>query len=213
MKRTVRLNKTDLKNLIAESVRRTMKEWNNDYEGNDLDYDSIQMQAMSVIPRMEQSGQAISWRSVAEQMGFRLETLNGEDMELLKDAIEDVMYEDEKNPHWKEDMEFENDFQNLPYANESRKKTRELTGKILAEVTRRLKGNEEQETSWHMDNSPASLNESANTRYKGFKCVNTSNDPSFPTYAVVSPQGEQIATTLFPSEMKEIVDEYLRGER
>ena len=70
----------------------------------------------------------------------------------------------------------------------------------------------EQEISWYMDNSPASLNESANTRYKGFKCVNTSDDPSFPTYAIISPQGEEIGTTLFPSEMKEIVDQYLRGE-
>ena len=51
-----------------------------------------------------------------------------------------------------------------------------------------------------------------NTRYKGFKCVNTSDDPSFPTYAIISPQGETIANILFPSEMKEIVDEYLRGE-
>lgn len=200
MKRKIKLNKTELKNLIAESVRRTLKEWNNDYEGNDLDYDSIQMQAMSVIPKMEQNGQEISWRSVAEQMGFRLETLNGDDMELLKDAIEDVMSENEVDPHWKEDMEFENDFQNLPYANESRKKANKLTNKILAEVTRRLKYK-----------STSSLNESANTRYKGFKCVNTSDDPSFPIYTIISPQGEEIATTLFPSEMKEIVDEYLNG--
>ena len=333
MKRTIKLNKTELKNLIAESVRRTLKEWNNDYEGNDLDYDSIQMQAMSVIPRMEQNGQDISWRSVAEQMGFRLETLNGDDMELLKDAIEDVMSENEVDPHWKEDMEFENDFQNLPYANESRKKANQLTNKILAEVTRRLKANKKlneeyypeeddmmddyyygammtfsiegmfddlsEETIQNLTNTneeycensnsycsvmvtkvnvqpddfggyditveaavsapempidaieedaenqiwywfedktntsatrvvitderevfdnrtekykpTSSLNESANTRYKGFKCINTSNDPSFPTYAIISPQGEEIATTLFPSEMKEIVDEYLNG--
>lgn len=126
MKRTIRLNKTELKNLISESVRRTLKEWNNDYEGNDLDYDSIQMQAMSLIPKMQQSGQKVSWRSVAEQMGFRLETLNGEDMELLKDAIEDVMYEDEAGEH---------------YANESREKANKLTDKILAEVRKKLKGN------------------------------------------------------------------------
>ena len=31
-------------------------------------------------------------------------------------------------------LEFENDFQNLPYANESRKKANKLTNKILAEV-------------------------------------------------------------------------------
>lgn len=125
MKRTIKLNKTELNNLIAESVRRTLKEWNN------------------------------------------------------------------KN------------LQNLPYVNETREKADKLTNKILAEVTTKLKGNK----------PTSSLNESANTRYKGFKCVNTSNDPSFPTYAIISPQGEQIGTTLFPSEMKEIVDEYLNGNQ
>ena len=48
-------------------------------------------------------------------------------------------------------------------------------------------------------------------RYKGFKCVNVSNDPSFPSYAIISPEGETIGNTLFPSEMKEIVDNYLNG--
>ena len=114
MKRTIRLNETELNSLIAESVRRTLKEWNG--------------------------------------KGFR----------------------------------------KLSYVNETRKKADKLANKILAEVTTKL-------------------NESANTRYKGFECVNTSNNPSFPTYAIVSPQGEEIGTTLFPSEMKEIVDEYLNG--
>lgn len=118
MKRTIKLKESELKRMIAESVRRILREMDNDYEGNDLDYDSIQMQAMSVIPRMHQNGQDVSWRSVAEEMGFRLETLNGEDMELLKDAIEETMMEDE-NPYYREDADFENDFKNLPYVNES----------------------------------------------------------------------------------------------
>ncbi len=52
------------------------------------------------------------------------------------------------------------------------------------------------------------LNEGRYT-YRGFKCVNISDNPSFPSYAIISPEGEQIETTQFPSDMKEIVDEYL----
>jgi len=48
-------------------------------------------------------------------------------------------------------------------------------------------------------------------RYKGFKCVNISKDPSFPSYQVISPEGEAIGSTLFPSNMKEMVDDYLAG--
>lgn len=48
-------------------------------------------------------------------------------------------------------------------------------------------------------------------RYKGFKCVNISRDPSFPSYQVISPEGEAIGSTLFPSEMKTMVDDYLAG--
>lgn len=48
-------------------------------------------------------------------------------------------------------------------------------------------------------------------RYKGFKCVNISKDPSFPSYQVISPEGEAIGSTLFPSEMKKMVDDYLAG--
>ena len=57
------------------------------------------------------------------------------------------------------------------------------------------------------------LNESANTRYKGFKCVNVSDDPSFPVYEIISQYGDVIATTLFPSEMEEIVDNFLYGKK
>lgn len=51
-----------------------------------------------------------------------------------------------------------------------------------------------------------------NCSYKGFKCVNISKDSSFPYYAIISPKGEDIEHTLFPSDMKEIVDNYLKGE-
>lgn len=49
-------------------------------------------------------------------------------------------------------------------------------------------------------------------RYKGFTVANISKDPSFPMYGIFSPEGEQIETTMFPSELKEIVDAYLSGE-
>lgn len=89
MKQKIRLTENQLHNIIRKCVNEAL----NDYEGNDLNYDSICDQAFSVITRMMEAGKPISWRNVARQMGFRLETLNGDDMELLKDAIEDTMYE------------------------------------------------------------------------------------------------------------------------
>lgn len=89
MKRTIRLTEADLRRVVRQAVN----EWNEEYQGNDLDYETIKMEAEGVIPRMESSGKALSWRSVAREMGFRLGTLNGDDMELLKDAIEDAMAE------------------------------------------------------------------------------------------------------------------------
>lgn len=110
MKKTIRLTEGELRRIISESVKRVLREMDNDYSGNDLDYNSIILQALSIIPRMHKNGQKVSWVSVAEEMGFRLETLNDEDMELLKDAIEDAMMEDE------------NDSNNMPYANEAIKR-------------------------------------------------------------------------------------------
>lgn len=94
MKQTIKLRESELKRMIAESLKRTLNEWSDDYEGNDLDYESIKMQAEDIIYKMQQQGMPISWRSVAENMGFRLNTLNGEDLELLKDTIEEVMVND-----------------------------------------------------------------------------------------------------------------------
>lgn len=47
--------------------------------------------------------------------------------------------------------------------------------------------------------------------YKGFKCANISKDPSFPIYGIFAPSGEQIETALFPSELKQIVNNFLRS--
>ena len=100
-------NKVSIDDMIDEAVSKTLKEFimpnepSTDYEGNDLDFNSIVDQAVSVIVRMEENGEEISWSEVARNMGFRLETLNEEDMELLHDAIEHAMallaVEDENN--------------------------------------------------------------------------------------------------------------------
>lgn len=85
------------KNIISQAVRSTLREFispnkpSTDYQGNDLNFDSIVDQAVSVIYKMEQNGEDIRWSDVARNMGFRLETLNQEDMELLHDAIEHAM--------------------------------------------------------------------------------------------------------------------------
>lgn len=89
MKQKIRLTESQLHNIICRCVNEAL----DDYKGNDLNYDSICDQAFSVIIRMMEDGKPISWRNVAKQMGFKLETLNGDDMELLKDAIDDTMYE------------------------------------------------------------------------------------------------------------------------
>ncbi len=46
-------------------------------------------------------------------------------------------------------------------------------------------------------------------KYKGFSCVNIS-DCAFPIYGIFAPDGKQIDSTLFPSEMKQIVNNYLK---
>lgn len=84
--------------MLSESVnKKSLKEFQmpnepaTDYEGNDLNFDSIVDQAVSVIDRMQENGEDIKWVDVAKNMGFRLETLNETDMELLHDAIEHAM--------------------------------------------------------------------------------------------------------------------------
>ena len=93
-KKLIRLTESDLKSLVKESVKRIIGEWSEEYEGNDLDYDTIKMEAEDVIYNMANSGERLDWRNIAQHMGFRLETLNGDDLELLKDAIEEAMMED-----------------------------------------------------------------------------------------------------------------------
>ena len=83
--------------MVSEATMKILNEFkmpvqpSTDYEGNDLSEESIIEQAVSTIYKMEQNGEAITWEAVAENMGFRLETLNEADMELLHDAIEHAM--------------------------------------------------------------------------------------------------------------------------
>lgn len=86
----LRLTESDLMYMVNESVKRILKE-SIDYQGNDLSYDSIFSQAEHIIPKIEQKGVLLKWRNIAKEMGFRLETLNDDDMELMKDAIEDAI--------------------------------------------------------------------------------------------------------------------------
>lgn len=77
--------------IVRESINRVLKE-NADYEGMDLtDQDSLIMQAEDAIYRLESRGEDYGWRQVAEEMGFRINTLNGDDIENLRDAIELAM--------------------------------------------------------------------------------------------------------------------------
>lgn len=92
------LSEGKLNSIVSKSLRKVLKEWADDYEGNDLDYETIKMEAEDAIFKMQEQGQIMSWRIVAENMGFRLDTLNGEDMELLKDTIEEVMMENDIQP-------------------------------------------------------------------------------------------------------------------
>lgn len=94
-KKVIKLSENAIKKMVAESVKRILKEYRmpnepaTDYEGNDLKYDNVFYDALNVIDEM--GSNEIKWADVARRMGFRLETLNEDDMELLHDAIEDAM--------------------------------------------------------------------------------------------------------------------------
>lgn len=109
----MKFNESEIAKMVSEATMKILKEFkmpvqpSTDYEGNDLSEESIIEQAVSAIYKMEQNGEAITWEAVAKNMGFRLETLNEADMELLHDAIEHAMalpgVEDDLN----ESMSFE----------------------------------------------------------------------------------------------------------
>ena len=90
-------NKVNINDInVDECVKKSLSEFNNhwqiqDYEGNDLNYESIYDQAITIITQMEKENLPINWSAVAERMGFHMNTFNESDMETLHDAIEDAM--------------------------------------------------------------------------------------------------------------------------
>ena len=63
-----------------------------DYEGYDLDYERMFDQAYDAYDALLDKGvEGAGWRDVAEEMGIQMNTLNADDYELLKAAIEDAL--------------------------------------------------------------------------------------------------------------------------
>lgn len=88
MKRTVRLTESELRKMISESVKRVLNEWEYD---NDLQYERIYDEASHYIIKNQPPVQ--DWRGIAQAMGYQLDTIGPNDMETLKDAIEQAMME------------------------------------------------------------------------------------------------------------------------
>lgn len=105
MKQVIRLTKNDLHRVIEESVKRTLMEWQFD---DDLDYERIYDNACDFLSRNHRLT-TYGWREIAEEMGFRLNSIGPNDMETLKDAIEDAMYEIDVPSTEKSDIDFEYD--------------------------------------------------------------------------------------------------------
>lgn len=74
------------------SDSRKIKDAFADYEGNDLDYERMFDQAYDAYDALLDKGaKVVGWRDVANEMGIQINTLNGDDYELLKSAIEDAL--------------------------------------------------------------------------------------------------------------------------
>ena len=84
-----KITESQLKNIIKECVSKILSE-SYQYD-DDLDYQQVYDEAINYIYRVHPRHQ--SWRSIAEEIGFRLDTIGPNDMETLKDAIEDAMME------------------------------------------------------------------------------------------------------------------------
>lgn len=99
------VNENRLRRIVGESVERVLREWQFD---NDLDYEKIYDDACDFL-----SGNhgltSYGWREIAEELGFRLDSIGPNDMETLKDAIEDAMYEIDAPSTEKADVDFEYD--------------------------------------------------------------------------------------------------------
>lgn len=105
MKKTIRLTESDLHRVIKESVKRIVREWQFD---NDLDYQKIYDDACDFLSGNHELTN-YGWREIAEELGFRMDSIGPNDMETLKDAIEDAMYEIDAPSTEKADVDFEYD--------------------------------------------------------------------------------------------------------
>lgn len=195
MKRTIRLSENKLHNIIKESVKRILREYHFD---NDIDYTSIYEQALDLLSGGgEPSG--YGWRDVAEAMGFRLDSLGPNDMETMKDAIEDAMMD------------------TSGLANEAKLRgfVRETVKKILREGFEKpsnwtdtpWKGTYQDETgALYMPDDDFDDFEDEPGYYKGYHLEMDNNDPSFPHYQIISPNGEPCGGAWTFTDMQEYVD-------
>jgi hypothetical protein len=85
-----------LNRLVKESIRKVLNEDYDDFDGydNDLDYDNVYDEAYQYL--VSNNPKIQSWREIAMAIGFRLETVGPNDMETLKDAIQEAMMEHEQ---------------------------------------------------------------------------------------------------------------------
>ena len=92
-KQLIRLTEGDLHKIIKESVNRILNENYQDFDSfdNDLNYQSIFNQACDYL--MTKNPKTQYWKRIAQDMGFQLQTIGPNDMETMKDAIEDAMRE------------------------------------------------------------------------------------------------------------------------
>lgn len=78
--------------MVIASVKKVLKEMV-DYD-NDLDYERIYQEASHFLETNPNS--QCSWRQIAKAIGFMMDTIGPNDMETLKDAIEDAMADAEE---------------------------------------------------------------------------------------------------------------------
>lgn len=195
MKKTIKLTENKFHNLIKESVKKILREYQFD---NDIDYNSIYEQALDLLSGGgEPSG--YGWRDVAEAMGFRLDSLGPNDMETMKDAIEDAMM----------------DTSGLANETKLRGFVRETVKKILREGFEKpsnwtdtpWKGTYQDETgALYMPDDDFENFEDEPGYYKGYHLEMDNNDPSFPHYQIISPNGEPCGGAWTFTDMQEYVD-------
>ena len=72
MKKQIKLNEAQLRNMVAECVGKTLKEFTipnepvTDYQGNDLNYEHLFDEALKVLDEMNDGVTEIRWQDVAQ---------------------------------------------------------------------------------------------------------------------------------------------------